>query len=489
MYLVPLNLDEPFKKVFECEDIAKAFIQDMLNVEITFIKKLDTDRKITNAAALIRFDYRCKINNQYVIVEMQQGYKQDVIKRFYLYHCLDTALQLETIKETIVKDAKGREHRTRNYSELEPVITIIWMAQDNFDLESDYIEYNIYPKAFADFVRDNTLWESPKSVLEARRADLFRHPKVDRRELSFLEKNRLIFVFQPNVVKNKQFAPYVKWFEFAEKTRNPNNKASDFDEYSNHLIFAQMMNRLSVGHADNQDLIKEMGEEAYRAAKKLGEAVQKAEERQFLYWEIYDEITAPIRKEYDALIQAEQAKRYAAIDQTEAALYETRVIQKILEQERQAAIEQAKSAAAAQKLLEKEKLEAQKLLEKEKLEAQKLLEKEKLEAQKLLEKEKQEAQKLLEKEKQEAQKLLEKEKQERILARKLLQEEHKKAKKLEKEQKKLLEQEQQRSKLLLEKNQIKLMNNLLATGLSVDIIAKSLEVSVQQIADWQKIKK
>lgn len=72
MYLLPLNADEPFKRVFSDERIAKAFIEDMLDVEITEITKLDTDHRITNQAALVRFDYRCKINGQYVIIEMQQ---------------------------------------------------------------------------------------------------------------------------------------------------------------------------------------------------------------------------------------------------------------------------------------------------------------------------------------------------------------------------------------------------------------------------------
>jgi DNA invertase Pin-like site-specific DNA recombinase len=71
----------------------------------------------------------------------------------------------------------------------------------------------------------------------------------------------------------------------------------------------------------------------------------------------------------------------------------------------------------------------------------------------------------------------------------LLQEEQKKARKLEKEQKKLLEQEQQRAKSILEQKQIQLMHNLFAAGLSTDIIAKSLEVSIEQIKVWQKVKK
>ena len=51
------------------------------------------------------------------------------------------------------------------------------------------------------------------------------------KELDFLSKNPLIFVQQKNIVKNKTNAKYSKWFEFAEKTKNPDNKEEDFLEY------------------------------------------------------------------------------------------------------------------------------------------------------------------------------------------------------------------------------------------------------------------
>jgi hypothetical protein len=469
MYVIPLNLDDPFKRVFDAPNIAQAFIEDLLDVKITSIEKLEKDHKVTNAAALVRFDYRCKINGKYVIIEMQQGYKPDVVKRFYGYHCLSTALQLETIKETVVKDKKGNTHRTRNYVELEAVITIIWMAQDNFGLETDYIEYNLFPKGFGDFVRDPQLCELSKEDLELRRMSLIQDPESDRRKLSFLEENRLIFVFQSNIVKNKANTRYAKWFEFAEKTRNPNNQAADFDEFTHHSIFAQMIHRLSVGHADNQDLIKEMGEEAYYAAVKLGEQMQKEEEDDFRYWSIYDKVNEKYRDQYGAELNAERSKRFVILEENDT-------LKRLMDKQKREADEKAAQAVIVQQLLEKQKADAiekaaravaaKKLLEKEKAEAQK----EKAEAQK----EKAEAQK----EKADAQKLLEKEKQERTIAKKLLQEEQKKVKKLEKEQ-----------KALAEKNQIKLMNHLLAIGLSIDVIAKSLEVSVQQIQHWQKLKK
>lgn len=48
------------------------------------------------------------------------------------------------------------------------------------------------------------------------------------KDLDFLPKNRLIYMMQKNIIKNKRYSSYFQWFEFAEKTRNPNNKRGDF---------------------------------------------------------------------------------------------------------------------------------------------------------------------------------------------------------------------------------------------------------------------
>jgi hypothetical protein len=95
MYLAPFNYDRFFERVFKHTHIAKRFLEDMLDVEIEEIEPLPRKNKITDDAAFVEFDYRCKIKGNYVIVDMQQWYKQDVVKRFYLYFCNNTSLQLK----------------------------------------------------------------------------------------------------------------------------------------------------------------------------------------------------------------------------------------------------------------------------------------------------------------------------------------------------------------------------------------------------------
>ena len=62
MYLAPLNYDRFFKKVFSHTHIAKAFLEDFLDVRITEITLLENAKYLTDDAARVEVDFRCKIN-------------------------------------------------------------------------------------------------------------------------------------------------------------------------------------------------------------------------------------------------------------------------------------------------------------------------------------------------------------------------------------------------------------------------------------------
>jgi len=74
------------------------------------------------------------------------------------------------------------------------------------------------------------------------------------KKLPFLRSNQLIFALQSNIIKNKKVKPYVKWFEFAQKTRNENNQKKDFDPYMKDAIFMEMIRKLSHKSLDEEDL-------------------------------------------------------------------------------------------------------------------------------------------------------------------------------------------------------------------------------------------
>ncbi|MBF0120705.1 MAG: hypothetical protein HQK79_17900 [Desulfobacterales bacterium] len=285
MYLAPLNYDRFFKKVFSDPKISQKFLEDFLNINIDDIEILKERHKITDDATFVEFDFRCKIGEMYVIVDMQQWYKADMAQRIYMYHALNTGLQLEALpKKKIVLDAGGMTiKKVKDYKYLEPVYTLIWMVHDTFRFEEDYVSFQMTPEIVVEFLTSEKLWKEPKIVeLMIEREKAINILKNDTKGLDFLPKNRLVFAFQKNIVRNKKIERYYKWFEFAEKTRNKDNKAEDFEEYKDKKPFEEMMHRLNKSELSGDDLeyikiesesweeVLRFGMEHYEEGKKEG---------------------------------------------------------------------------------------------------------------------------------------------------------------------------------------------------------------------------
>jgi hypothetical protein len=473
-YLVPLNKDEAFKKVFSNKHIAKAFLEDMLNVTIQEIELLGTDHKITNAASIVRFDFRCKINNEDVIIEIQNDYYEGLIKRFYLYHCLSTSLQLEVIKDKIEEHPiTGSKKLIKRYAELRPVTSIVWWAESCLGIKEDFIEFNTYPKRLADFILDDSVWIQEKEEILAMRNELLALLKKETHGFEFHAQNRLIYVFQKNVVRNKRNERYFKWFEFAQKTLDKNNKASDFQPFINNAIFSEMIQRLSTEFMPAAELRQMMGDEAYFAALALGEQDKEQNRRDKIYAQFYEE--------FGEQVEAEKS----------AARWElTMAYQKFGVEKRTL-------------LAEKVKLEQEKKEEREKLEREKKEEREKLEREKKEEREK--AKQLLKFEKEKAKKeqglLLkvekEKAKNERIALLKTQKEKQEQLLKAEKEkQKQLLKAAKEKQEQLLKTKEkeeriarMKIVRKMLDKGNSVETIADLLDATILQVHEWIKLDK
>ncbi|MCX6579464.1 MAG: hypothetical protein NT166_04710 [Candidatus Aminicenantes bacterium] len=256
MFLAPLNYDKYFNKVFSNERIAKRFLEDFLETGINEFEMLKGKLRVTDNASLVEFDFRCKIDNSFVILDMQQWYKRDVTQRFYIYHALNTGLQLEKLpsKRVLYDYSYQKSKKVEDYRALLPVLTLVWMADDSLDFKDDYVAYSMSPEIVVEFVKNKKLWHKPEIVeLLKERARLLEVLDNQTKELQFLAKNRLIFMLQKNTVKNKNKARYVKWFEFAEKTKNTDNKKEDFQEYLDDEIFCEMMKRLSKDTLTDDD--------------------------------------------------------------------------------------------------------------------------------------------------------------------------------------------------------------------------------------------
>ena len=166
MYLAPLNYDRYFKKVFSDLRIAKRFLEDFFDVTIQEIEILKVQHKITDDAIAVEFDFRCKIDDQLVIIDMQQWYKPDVVHRFYTYHCINTALQLESLPLKSIALEGDKERKIKDYNEIVPVITLVWMVDDTFGFKEDYkgqvtfFEEERFQLLCAQF----QVWDRPSSV-------------------------------------------------------------------------------------------------------------------------------------------------------------------------------------------------------------------------------------------------------------------------------------------------------------------------------------
>jgi Trp operon repressor len=438
-YLVSLNKDAAFKKVFGNKYIAKAFLEDMLNIKIQSIELLERDNKITDAASVVRFDFRCRIDDQDVIIEVQQDNFNYLVKRFYLYHCLSTSLQLEVIKDRMYTDPlTGKEHHVKRYAELRPVITIIWMAEHNWGFKEDFIEFNLYPKLLADFIEDDAIWNQDKESLLNLRNELLHYLKKSDYNLDFHAENRLIYVFQTNVVKNKRNQKYAQWFEFAQKTRNVDNKAADFEPYIHNSIFSDMIQRLCTEWMEPQELRQMIGDEAYFAAKKLEEEDRESDRR----FQIFDQFYQIYGDQLDADRAAERWKTtmaYQEMGVKERALLAANAKLEQLEQKNKEAAEKASL------LLKKAEEKTKKAEEK----AKKAEEKAKKEKIALLKAEKEKQAQVLK---------AEKEKQAQVL-------------KAEKEKQALVAR-------------LKIVQKMLDKGNSVEIIADLLDASVEQVKEW-----
>jgi hypothetical protein len=254
MYLAPLNYDRYFKKVFSDIRIAKRFLEDFFDVTIDELELLPTKHKITDDATAVEFDFRCKIGDNFVIIDMQQWFKTDIVKRFYMYHSMNTVLQLEKMPDKSIDLEDNKKRDIKDYDKLIPVITLIWLADDDLNFNDDFVTYIMTGETIHDFIKNKNLWKEENLLqLLAEREKCLEIINNKTRKLDFLQKNKLIYAFQPNIVRNKKFSRYLPWFELADKTRNKLNEKGWFDEYLKDEIFVEIIKRISTESFEQVD--------------------------------------------------------------------------------------------------------------------------------------------------------------------------------------------------------------------------------------------
>lgn len=256
MFLAPLNYDRFFARVFSHEHIAKRFLEDFLDLEIEHIELLKQKHRLTDDAAKVEFDFRCTIGGADIIVDMQQWYKTDVVQRFYTYHAAGTVLQLEKMPDKkLLPDNRDKRAKSKDYAALKPVVTLIWMVDDTLRFSENYVGYVLPPEAIREFLEKDKIWNNQDIIaLLQERERLLRIMRNDTKSLDFLAQNRLVFLFQHNIVKDKVMQKYHRWFQFAEKTRNRENMEQDFAEYLGDPIFTEIMRLINKKGLTKEDL-------------------------------------------------------------------------------------------------------------------------------------------------------------------------------------------------------------------------------------------
>ena len=327
MYLAPLNYDRFFKKIFGQKKFAKAFLEDFLDIKIKEIEILQRKNFITDKALPVEFDYRCKLDTgEVVIIEMQQWYKTDVIKRFYLYHTLSTSLQLESLGEKIVSIDRetGDIIKDKLYNDLKPAITLIWMVDDTLGFKEDFVTFKMGVEELLDFVKDPKIWQKPLEEILKERERVLNIQNNKTKGLEFLSENKLIFIFQKNIVKNlkgkkSKKDKYFKWFDFAHKTHNKKNKKSDFKNYDKDKIFAQIMHLLLKDRLSEEEIkyiTKE--DELKEAYLKYTEVLIEKEKKVLQFKQELEETTEKLEKE-----RKEKEKVLKEKEKTLKSLYNT----------------------------------------------------------------------------------------------------------------------------------------------------------------------
>ncbi len=283
MYLAPLNYDRFFKKVFSNLDIARRFLEDFLDIKIEKLEFLPNKHRVTNDAQIVEFDFRCKTDSEHFIIEMQQWYKHDVVQRFYVYHALGAALQLENMPKKIIPLPSGKTKKIQDYGELMPTITIIWMVHDTLNFKDDYVSFVLTPEYITTFLQDSEMWTNENCQMILKKRNEMNNLLINtKKNVDFLKKNKLIYAFQKNIVKNGKLSKYYNWFEFAQKTLEKVADRFAYDKYRKDKIFCEIIRRLETGlkEDDSMEYIKNY-EEYQEGVERYNRGIEKKQQEKY----------------------------------------------------------------------------------------------------------------------------------------------------------------------------------------------------------------
>jgi hypothetical protein len=144
------------------------------------------------------------------------------------------------------------------------------------------------------------LWAQPLDVILSEREKVLKVLSNATKELDFFSQNRIIYALQPNIIRNNNYeALYFPWFDFAQTSRNHENKEDDFFKFKNIAIMAELINRLKIDNFTSEELMYLSGN--YELEMQV---FQNKEETQRLQNELKAE-----REKREVELKAEREKR------------------------------------------------------------------------------------------------------------------------------------------------------------------------------------
>jgi hypothetical protein len=127
----------------------------------------------------------------------------------------------------------------------------------------------------------------------------------DAKGLDFLPKNRLIYIFQKNIVLNKLITKYFKWFDFAEKTSKEENTKEDFVIYEKDEILMAVTQRLRKDKLVFEEFKEIVDYEKFLIQNKIHEDIVKRDMRKEVKEELKEEVKAEVKGEIREEVKAE----------------------------------------------------------------------------------------------------------------------------------------------------------------------------------------
>ncbi len=171
------------------------------------------------------------------------------------------------------------------------------MANDTLKFSEDYIAFALFPEQTVDFLKDDDLWNSKdlKKIEDYRQKTLILLNN-NSKKLDFLPQNRLIYIFQKNIVKNKKYSEYFDWFELAEKTRNENNEKKDFIKYEKNKILMAVIQRIRKDKLKTEDFQYIGDYDKFLIQAKIYDDVHRREVREEVREEAWEQAVEIVNK-------------------------------------------------------------------------------------------------------------------------------------------------------------------------------------------------